>query len=533
MSNYADLYNPNQTPQREQARPDQVANNEGGYVFALDPWKRLERFLILGSDAPTYYQKARALTRENAKIVEECWVSDPHRTAGLITGISTGGRAPKNDPAIFALALGTVSENVEARRWAYQSVRAVCRTGTHLFQFVATAMALGKGFGRGMKRAVGQWYTEKAVDKLAYQVIKYRQREGLTHENLLDLAHPNSGADLARSALFDWIIGKEVPADVCRHKLPDLVYAHLSAMKATTAAELLPILEECPDLPWEAMPTWVRADPQIQIALLPAMPLTALIRNLGNLTRIGVIAPLSDPESIVVDKLRDREALKRSRIHPMAVLTAMAVYGSGSGVRGEGSWSPSQKIMGALNRAFYDTFDNVVPSGKRFVIGIDVSGSMSSPISGSAALSCAEAAAAMALITARTEPKTFIGRFNNRFEPVRFDDDSRLDDVLRQTKNINYGGTDCAAAMMYALENGIEADVFVVITDNETHSGRIHPFESLKAYRRATGIPAKLVVIGMTSTGFTIADPSDGGMLDCVGFDTATPAVVSEFSRDR
>jgi len=43
------------------------------------------------------------------------------------------------------------------------------------------------------------------------------------------------------------------------------------------------------------------------------------------------------------------------------------------------------------------------------------------------------------------------------------------------------------------------------------------------------GIAAKLIVVAMTSNGFTIADPDDAGMLDVVGFDTATPQVISDF----
>ena len=45
------------------------------------------------------------------------------------------------------------------------------------------------------------------------------------------------------------------------------------------------------------------------------------------------------------------------------------------------------------------------------------------------------------------------------------------------------------------------------------------------------GVPAKLVVVGMTSTGFSIADPDDGGMLDVVGFDAAAPAATADFLR--
>ena len=35
----------------------------------------------------------------------------------------------------------------------------------------------------------------------------------------------------------------------------------------------------------------------------------------------------------------------------------------------------------------------------------------------------------------------------------------------------------------------------------------------------------------MASNGFSIADPNDPGQLDVVGFDTATPQLIADFSR--
>src|SRR5215470_3404645 len=88
-------------PQSEPLDERQVQNNAGGYVYQLDDWKRLERFLILGSDAPTYYQKAKDLTKENVGCVRRCYEADSARTVRTIVEVSVAGRAPKNDPAIF------------------------------------------------------------------------------------------------------------------------------------------------------------------------------------------------------------------------------------------------------------------------------------------------------------------------------------------------------------------------------------------------------------------------------------------------
>ena len=108
----------------------------------------------------------------------------------------------------------------------------------------------------------------------------------------------------------------------------------------------------------------------------------------------------------------------------------------------------------------------------------------------------------------------------------------RLDDVARYMGQQQMGGTDCALPMVYAQQQKLPVDTFVVYTDNETWAGDIHPHQALERYRQASGINAKLVVVGMTATEFSIADMNDAGMLDVVGFDTATPSVIADFSRD-
>jgi len=84
---------------------------------------------------------------------------------------------------------------------------------------------------------------------------------------------------------------------------------------------------------------------------------------------------------------------------------------------------------------------------------------------------------------------------------------------------------------VWALENKVAADAFVIYTDSETWAGAIHPAQALRQYRERTGIPARLVVVGMVANDFSIADPSDAGMLDVVGFDTAAPELIASFVR--
>ncbi len=104
-----------------------------------------------------------------------------------------------------------------------------------------------------------------------------------------------------------------------------------------------------------------------------------------------------------------------------------------------------------------------------------------------------------------------------------------LNEVINKISNLQFGGTDCALPMLHAIENKLEVDAFVIYTDSETWHGNIHPNQALQQYRKASGIPAKLIVVGMVANEFTIADPNDSGMMDVVGFDTSTPALMSDF----
>jgi 60 kDa SS-A/Ro ribonucleoprotein len=538
-------------PQSEPLNALQVPNNAGGFVHQLDDWKRLTRFLILGSDSNTYYQKAKDLTRENAACVTRCWDANRLLTMETITQISAHGRAPKNDAAIFALALGAAHSDLRTRQTALGALKVVCRTSTHLFQFIDNVRALGRGWGPTLRRAVASWYQHRNADQLAYQMIKYRSRERYTHKRLLQTAHPHPriNGSPEKSALFNWVLGKAYDKD----HLPYLVQAHLDAMASNNVDEWT-YLTKTYRLPWEALPTEAMRDPRVWLAMLSDMGLTAMIRNLGVMTENGAIQPLMHSVKTVVDRLLDVEELKKARIHPFVLLQALSVYQRGTGFRGRKIWQPEQRIVDALDEAFYLSFQAAQPTGKRILVALDVSGSMGSPIMDSA-LSCREAGAALALVTANVEPNHHLVGFSaglpdawvhkktsrhhwaptcrdgDGLSPLPFGRSTRLDAAVRAISNIPFGGTDCALPMIYAQSNGLKVDAFITITDNETWAGDIHPSQALKEYRSKSGIDAKLITIGMTSTGFSIADPSDVGSLDVVGFDSNVPALIEEFVR--
>src|ERR1035437_6444754 len=104
--NYAKLFNRRITPQSHPIPGStQVANSGDGYSWQVDDWTRFDRFLILGAEGGTYYIGERDLVKQNHDAIVRCIMTDGIRAVKRIVEISESGRAPKNDPAVFALAL--------------------------------------------------------------------------------------------------------------------------------------------------------------------------------------------------------------------------------------------------------------------------------------------------------------------------------------------------------------------------------------------------------------------------------------------
>ena len=508
-------------PVSQQARPDQVQNDEGGYVFAVDAWKRAERFLILGNEGGDYYVGEPELTRESAAAIEECAGKDADRLRSLIWDISARGRAYKNTPAIFALALLSGQ-----REFRGDAVRAVCRTGAHILQYASMVESF-RGWGRGLRKTIADWYDTKSLHDLAYQVAKYPQRGGWSHRDLLRLSHPG-GKGHPNARVYDYICERK---DTGQDNEPlldavDMLHAGETGGAGMTSAEW--IREH--RLTREMVPTELLNSPDVWDALLDAMPMTAMIRNLGKMTDVGLLMPFSEAVDKVTARLRDVERLRQARVHPVAVLLALRTYASGSGFRGNLSWSPVTQVVEALDEAFYHAFENVEPSGKNVLLALDVSASMGgNRCAGAEALTCCDGAAAMAMAVARREPNHHIFGFADEFRALPITAKHSLDGAINVCREQNFGWTDCSLPMVYARENNLDVDCFVVLTDSETGTGG-HPFLELDRYRQQRGRATRLIVCGMTASQFSIADPADSGTMDVHGFDTTVPRVISEFA---
>jgi 60 kDa SS-A/Ro ribonucleoprotein len=371
--------------------------------------------------------------------------------------------------------------------------------------------------------------------------------------------HPNNLPPTEIDLVLRYAVNGFEAMDALSKKLQNAspVHAYLKAVheaKHATAEQRETLIElvYTHKLTREQVPTWALANTEVLTALLVnkkktriTMPLTALLRNIGNMTSRGVYNDSAILE-MVCKHLVDPQTIKFSRIHPVAVLTAWFIYRSGSGNKGNNTWSPHSQLLTTLEKMFYMSFKNVEPTGKRICFLIDCSGSMGSD-SLCEGVTNAEAAALLAMIFARSEtdgkdsPDHSFYLFTSKgahgggtglmdVSDV-IDAEASFRNVLSAVQRSDWGTTDISMGILEALRYKRKYDAFVVITDNDVNSG-IKPSEAMKQYRDGMKMPqTKLVVVATQGSDYTIADPADPFMMDMCGFDSHGPKILQDFIR--
>lgn len=551
-------------------------NNAGGFSFTLDPWSQLERFLILGTEGGTYYVDEKELTVRNTTLLTRCLVEDPQRVIKLIVQISDQGRAHKQGQLLFSLARASTDKNVAVRKLAlFWALQLVVRTGSHLFEFVKYMLAFG-GWNRMRRKAIADWFETSELDDLVYQSIKYAQRDGWSVADLMRLSHPNVPFDfsdatpartqrrgvLAAITHPDWLqkVGDFDAINIGPRKLGRIIgetdyftalhdrmkgaldlRGVLTAFPAAHQAKVAANLIKVHKLPREAVPTELLKSHQVWDALLPNLPLHATLRNLGRLTAMSYF---ENGEPVLIEhrleqiknKFLNAEYVTKSRLHPVAVMIAAMQYSSGGGVKHYAKhtplkWIAEPKIIDMIDQLYDLSYANVVPTGKRIVLGIDVSGSMHYKDSGKNGMTAAKAAAMVALAFMHVEPNIkIVGYTSKRRELPLISARSRMDDVMRQWPAIGEG-TDCAVPVREAIKGNWKVDAFVNITDNETWAGQGHSQEFLEVYRREHNPAAKLICLATAANSASIVDEKDPLSLGIVGFDPMVIKLVTDFIR--
>ncbi len=518
-----------------------IINSCGKEVYKVSDVNFLKRFLILGCENGTYYIGKNDLTFKNLSCIERLITSsDPSVIVNVAREYMS--KVYKKDYILYVLARCCASSIMNLRESAYELASEICKIPTHLFMFIEYCEACNKlfngstGWNRIHKKMITDWYLDKNIMKLVYLVTKYKNRNNWTHADVLKLTHitpPNSDFD----CLFAYIIRGfpsliKKPHDDANIDLLTYIndYEELKSYTKDNITQAIELIAKH-NFVREHVPTNLLNNADIWNALLKNMPLIALMRNLNKITSIGVFDTYEGTLENIVNSLKNKDLIKNSKVHPLQILITLNTYSSGKGQKGALTWKPVEELVDALNIAFKLSFVNVIPTNKRILIGLDISGSMTGhSVCGINSMTSSEISVAMCMILCGIEPNCDIMGFSDTFKKIDISAGMSLQSNLATIYNNTFGSTDISIPFRWSLENNKEYDAFIIFTDCETNTNKIKPSVALQNYRKEMNLPnSKLIVVAMASNNFTIADPDDFGMLDIGGFDAETPTIIRDF----
>ena len=510
---------------------NQTLNSEGKPVFKLDDIERLKRFVFLGSDNGSLYIHKDVLSYQNLTCLEN--LLNSCRYDDILDVINKYKHTVyKKDYLIYVLArCCSIKLDDDPLFWkkdfrsdCYKIILEVCNTPTHLFLFVKLYETINNklynatGWTSSIKQMIAEWYQSKSYSELMYHITKYQTRHTWSHKDILRLSHVKPKNDTYND-IFKYITRNQLSDN------PELDYLRIFE-NLKSEYNIDKVVEDIKQYNFvkEQIPYNLLNEQKIWVALIKGMPITSLLKSLNKITSLHILDDYPDMLQLIKRKI------DTTYVHPLQLLITLKTYTKGVGMKGGLTWIPHQEIVNLLNSVFYASFEKLVPTNKRILLALDVSGSMSwNTICGIESLTAAEVACAMAMMFDFVEKDVDIMGFSSEFKKVDISSKYCLEENLISIQDNTFGSTDCALPFVWASDNNKKYDAVIVFTDNETNSNTIDPSTALQLYRNQTGLNTKLIVVGLTSNGFSIADPDDANMMDICGFDASMYDTVKEF----
>lgn len=505
-------------------------NEAGGPSYVMPPKHALAQLAATGCFNGTYYAEAAdqltalrtlaGLVEDNlflAKLAvysrERAFLKDMPAAVLLLLS--------RRDPALFHRAFDRVVDNGR-----------VLRT---LFQMVRSGQLGRKSLSYSVQRAFRRWLNSAPVGRLLAASIGHDP----SLRDVLRLARPTP-PDNARRALFGWLTDKpnERWAPATADDLPAEVRDLIAYRASATEAEQVEVLSRS-RARWDLLADAAKG-PAVWKAIARQMGPQALRMNLNTLQRHGV---LDDPELVafVAGRIADEEEIRRSRQFPYQFLAAYLNAGD----------AVPQAIKAALGRAAEVACGSVPALPGPVVIGLDVSGSMQSAVTGrrgpgsTTQVRCVDVAALFAAAILRRNPDSLLVPFDDRVHRAAIDPQDAILGLAKRLAAYGGGGTDCSLPLKEANHQHRHRRFAgcVLVSDNQSWIGAGHlgasPVmaewqEFVKNQVRLHGegfTGPKLVCIDLQPYGTTQA-PERSDILNVGGFSDAVFTVVASFLGD-
>ena len=513
-------------------------NEAGGRAYSLSAKLRLMQLAVTGCFNNIFYTDAEQQLAAVKSAVED--VGDDTFLAKLCL-YSRERAFLKDMPA--ALLVQLAARNSRLMQQVFDRVIDNGRMLRTCFQMIRSGKLGRRSLSSSLQRAFQRWLNQASIEQLLSASIGNNP----SLRDILRMARPTPTDD-ARRALFGWLTDKPesnwTPATA--DDLPEMIQQLIAFRRATTETEQVEVLQTL-RARWDLLADAAKG-PQVWRAIARQMGPQALRMNLNTLVRQKAFAELGDEASeaekadaaefiaFVAQRLADENEIRRSRQFPYQFLSAFLNAGE----------NVPQSIKDSLQAAAEIACGNVPKLSGPVVIGVDVSGSMSSPITGdrgggTSSMRCIDVAALFAAAIVRRNPDSVIIPFDTSAYEVEAVPTEPILQLAQRLAEFGGGGTDCSLPLEAA--NRVFTNTpfagCVVISDNESwvNDGRdgqtavLTQWESFVAnQRRLQGrtIQPKLVCINLQPYE-TVQAPERTEILNVGGFSDAVFEVVSNF----
>ncbi|MCS7304690.1 MAG: TROVE domain-containing protein [Thermoguttaceae bacterium] len=504
-------------------------NEAGGLAYQLPPKHALAQLAATGCLSNVYYTNAEIQLDVLQQLADKV---DDEYLAKL--AVYARQKAYMKDMPVALLVILS-KRNSELFHKVFDQVVDNGRMLRNLVQMIRSGRFGRKSLSYSLQRAVQRWLNTAPVEALLAGSIGHNP----SLRDVLRLARPTP-PDNARRAMFGWLAESPVRkwAPATEADLPEpirLLQAYRKAEDEATQAQLVEKLS----VRWDLLAGSAKG-PLVWRAIAKKMRPQALRMNLNTLVRHGVIGPNGDPElnHSIASRLADRKQIKRSRQFPYQYFAAY-LYASDE---------VPQKIKTALCQAAEIACGNIPKLPGPVVIGLDVSGSMSSMVTGcrgpgaSSKMRCVDMAALFAVALLRRNPDSIIIPFDTKAYQVKVDPDDSILSLAERLAQYGGGGTNCSLPLLVANTHYQNRRLVGCILVSDTESwvgvGRedspavMTEWENFRKIQRAHGIQnPKLICINLQP--YTTTQASDRtDILNIAGFSDAVFEVVSAFLAD-
>ncbi len=439
-----------------------TVNEAGGTAYKLTPKAALAQYAATGCFSQTFYADA---SEQLGKVLELTKELDAEFVAKTAIYAREKGFM-KDMPALLVAVLSTKDKALFEKTFLR-----VIDNGKMLRNFVQIMRsgAVGrKSLGSLPKRLVREWFETRKAE----QIFKQSVGQSPSFADVLKMVHPKP-KDGEHEALYGYFIGREINPD----KLPEIV----RSFERFKNGDALEVPAGVPFQMLTALP--ISTKKWTAIARNAAWQMTRM--NLNTFQRHGVFAEREMVE-LIANRLRDREAIRKARVFPYQLLSAYSAASNNAEI--------PREIAEALQDAMEIAIENVPEINGKVYVFPDVSGSMSSAVTGfrkgaTSTVRCIDVAALVAAAILRKNPTAEVIPFEQTIVKVALNPRDSVMTNAQKLAAVGGGGTNCSAPIYSLNAKRAKGDVLIYVSDNE--SGWIRARRTIaerQQWRRGTSL---------------------------------------------